>query len=76
MITETRLPQNAAGAFYVTDGCIDCDLCRDVLPTVFSRDEGIGMTIVYQQPQGEKETADALDAVSQCPADAIRADGR
>ncbi|MHB8872506.1 MAG: ferredoxin [Myxococcaceae bacterium] len=35
-----RLPENAAGDFFVDSSCIDCDLCRQLAPSVFDRAEG------------------------------------
>ena len=32
-------PENAPGAFYVDETCIDCDLCRTTAPDCFTRSE-------------------------------------
>jgi hypothetical protein len=34
-----RLPDNAAGEFYVDRSCIDCDTCTRIAPGVFAAAE-------------------------------------
>ena len=70
-----RLPQNAAGRWYVDSACIDCDLCRDTAPQVFRRDDEIGFSIVYHQPETEEEIRTAEQARQGCPVEAIGDDG-
>lgn len=72
---ESRLPQNAPGAWYVDSTCIDCDLCRETAPTVFQRDEDNGNSIVFHQPGTEGEQKLAQAAQSGCPVEAIGSDG-
>lgn len=64
-----RLPENAAGDFYVDASCIDCDACRQIAPTVF-RDHG-GQSSVYRQPRTEEEVLGALKALVACPTASI-----
>jgi hypothetical protein len=40
--SSNRYPENASGAWYVDDQCIDCDLCRETAPSNFIRNEDAG----------------------------------
>jgi glyoxylase-like metal-dependent hydrolase (beta-lactamase superfamily II)/ferredoxin len=64
-----RLPENAAGDFYVDRSCIDCDTCRRVAPGVFT--EGDGFSYVHSQPRTEAERLRALMALVACPTASI-----
>ncbi len=70
-----RTAQNATGKYYVDDSCIDCDLCRNSAPTLFGRDEQVGLSIVHRQPQTTDELTLAEDAREVCPSDSIGNDG-
>jgi ferredoxin len=70
-----RLPENAPGAWYVDSNCTDCDMCREIAPTVFGRNDNIGLSVVIQQPSGEGELKAAREAQAGCPTDAIGDDG-
>ena len=75
-LTE-RLPENVSGAFYITNACIDCDMCRDSAPTVFRRHDDIGLSAVFHQPETEAERQQAQQALEECPTGAIgNDDGR
>lgn len=62
-------PENVDGEFFVDVTCIDCDLCRQIAPTVF-RDEG-DYSVVYHQPSGEAEFDRAGMAIVACPTGSI-----
>jgi len=62
-------PENVDGEFFVDDTCIDCDLCRQIAPSVF-RDEG-DYSVVYHQPSGEAEFSRAGMAIVACPTGSI-----
>lgn len=64
-----RLPDNAAGEFFVDDTCIDCDTCRHIAPSTF-RDHG-GQSSVYHQPATLEERRRALMALVACPTASI-----
>jgi ferredoxin len=66
-----RLPRNIAGAFYVDETCIDCDICREAAPGVFRRDNEMGLSYVWRQPATADEIVLAEDVLRCCPADAI-----
>ena len=62
-------PENVSGDFFVDDTCIDCDLCRQIAPTVF-RDAG-DYSVVYHQPGGAAEIQRAGMALVACPTGSI-----
>jgi ferredoxin len=72
---SAKLPENAAGAFYVDDQCIDCDACRATAPDNFARDEEKGYSYVSKQPENETEEQLCRDALEGCPVEAIGDDG-
>lgn len=66
---------NVPGRFYVDEECIDCDLCREVAPENFQRNEDGGYSYVYKQPESEDEAAQCREALEACPVEAIGEDG-
>jgi ferredoxin len=70
-----KSPGNTAGAFYVDNSCIDCDLCRNTAPATFDRNDEIGMTVVKQQPATPEEVLLAKTAAEDCPTSSIGTDG-
>lgn len=68
---EDRLPQNAPGRFYVDNSCTDCDLCRNLAPDFFRRDDDIGQSFVFRQPVTEEEIQLCMDALGGCPTESI-----
>lgn len=68
-LPELRRPENVPGDFFVDNSCIDCDLCRQIAPTVF-RAEG-DQSAVYQQPVNAEEEFQALKALVVCPTASI-----
>jgi glyoxylase-like metal-dependent hydrolase (beta-lactamase superfamily II)/ferredoxin len=68
-LIEQRRVENVDGDFYVDETCIDCDLCRQIAPEVFSR---LGdKSAVYRQPQTESEEFEALKSLVTCPTASI-----
>jgi glyoxylase-like metal-dependent hydrolase (beta-lactamase superfamily II)/ferredoxin len=61
--------ENAPGNFFVDDTCIDCDLCRQIAPSVF-RDEG-DHSAVHRQPASAQETHRSAMALVACPTGSI-----
>ncbi|CAM6020962.1 unnamed protein product [Sphagnum balticum] len=62
-------PENVDGDFYVDHACIDCNVCRMMTPTVYSR---LGQqSIVYNQPSSDEERLSALQALLCCPTASI-----
>jgi len=66
-----RLPQNAPGRFYVDSTRIDCDLCRDHAPAFFRRDDEIGQSFVFRQPETPDEITLCHEALEGCPTESI-----
>ena len=52
---ESKFEDNTPGKFYVDEECIDCDLCREIAPTMFHRNDDGGYSFVAKQPEGEEE---------------------
>jgi ferredoxin len=71
-----KVPNNAPGAYYVDETCIDCDLCRNIAPTVFGRDDALGLSVIQRQPMTDDERALAEEARVSCPEDSIGNDGQ
>jgi ferredoxin len=72
---KIRWPKNVPGQFYVDAYCTDCDLCRNLAPTVFVRDEEFGNSYVARQPKSPPEIYSCLEAVKGCPQDNVHDDG-
>ena len=71
-----KLPKNVSGKYYVNDNCIDCDMCRELAPNNFRRDDkGDGLSFVYKQPITPEEEAQCKEAKGSCPVEAISDDG-
>ena len=73
--TDDRLPDNAAGKWYVDSSCIDCDVCRTTAPNNFTANEDEGYSYVAKQPENDDETAQCEEAKDSCPVEAIGNDG-
>jgi len=61
--------ENIPGNFFVDDTCIDCDLCRQIAPSVFK--EEYDHSSVYHQPGSPGETHRAAMALVACPTGSI-----
>ncbi len=70
-----KQPENVPGKFYVDSQCIDCDLCRDSVPGFFKRCDDNGYSYVYKQPETEEEIELCMEALAECPVEAIGNDG-
>jgi glyoxylase-like metal-dependent hydrolase (beta-lactamase superfamily II)/ferredoxin len=66
---KDRRSQNVDGDIYVDSSCIDCDTCRWMVPSVFTRTDG--QSAVHQQPATAAERLAALQAVLACPTASI-----
>ena len=73
---EDRWPDNLPGKFYVDEQCIDCDLCREVAPEFFRRNDDQGYSYVFNQPDSQDEVGECEEALESCPVEAIGNDGR
>ena len=72
---ELKYIDNAEGKYYVDQECIDCDLCREVAPTIYQRNDNEGHSFVVKQPEGNEEEEMAKEALDGCPVEAIGNDG-
>jgi ferredoxin len=73
--SANKVPGNRPGRYYVDTECIDCDLCREVAPENFERNEDEGFSYVYKQPETDEERKLCEEARDSCPVEAIGADG-
>ncbi len=72
---DDKYSDNVAGAYYVDEQCIDCDLCRETAPDHFTRNEDGGYSFVFHQPKTDEEKALCEEALEGCPVEAIGNDG-
>ncbi len=72
---DNRYSDNVAGAFFVDDQCIDCDLCRETAPANFTRNDDGGYSYVYKQPENDEERELCEQAMEGCPVEAIGSGG-
>ena len=68
-------PRNAPGKYYNDLTCIDCDMCREIAPEFFIRDDEEAVTYVWKQPTTPKEIAKAEEVRLSCPTETIGNDG-
>jgi ferredoxin len=55
--------------------CTDCDVCREIAPSNFSRDGYQGVSYISKQPTSEEENKQCCEAMEGCPCEAIADDG-
>ena len=65
---------NVVGPFYVDESCLDCDLCRVTAPHSFRAHEEGCHSYVFHQPVSAAEIALCLEALQECPVEAIGRD--
>ncbi len=70
-----RNPLNPSGKYYNDLSCIDCDMCREIAPQIFVRDDEEGYTYTLRQPISEEEIALVQEAMVRCPTETIGDDG-
>ena len=68
-LVERRLAENVPGTFFVDSTCIDCDLCRQIAPDVFT--QAGEQSVVHQQPRTPQEEFASLKALITCPTASI-----
>jgi ferredoxin len=66
---------NVPGKYYVDTTCIDCDMCRNIAPGIFMRDDEGGHSYVARQPSTAAELVLAEEARNSCPTETIGSDG-
>ncbi len=72
---EAKFSDNVEGRFYVDENCIDCDLCREIAPGFFTRNDDEGHSYVIKQPVNEEDLELCVEALNDCPVEAIGDDG-
>jgi ferredoxin len=72
---DQKWEDNVQGQFYVDKECILCSLCTDIAPDNFKESLDGDHDYVYKQPGNEIERKQCMDALEQCPVDAIGHDG-
>lgn len=70
-----KFPQNSGGKFYVDDQCIACDACVIEAPKFFVMNTDEGHAFVQSQPTTPEELKNCMDALEECPVEAIGSDG-
>ncbi len=72
---DNKHPLNLPGAYYNDDTCVDCDLCRELAPEFFRRDDSEGLSYVWRQPATAEEILLAEEVLQSCPTESIGNDG-
>ena len=70
-----KYADNVPGPFYVDKQCILCHLCSDLAPNHFKESGDGDHDFVHKQPQTDEEIAGCIEAMEQCPVEAIGSDG-
>ena len=68
---EYKYKDNVNGRYFVDEQCIDCNLCREEAPKNFTRQEEVGYSYVYKQPEDGEEEEMCKNAMEFCPVEAI-----
>jgi len=66
-----RWEDNVEGPWFVDRSCILCSLCSELAPHSFRESNEGDHDVVYRQPASEEERAQAVEAMEQCPVEAI-----
>ena len=61
--------ENTPGNFFVDTTCIDCDLCRQIAPSVFKEESD--HSVVFRQPESREDVLKAAMALVTCPTASI-----
>jgi ferredoxin len=69
--TLRRLPGNVGGRFYTTEDCDGCAYCASLAPENFDYHKDTNTYFVSRQPRTAVEESEMLEAVEDCPVDAI-----
>jgi ferredoxin len=72
---ELRRLKPGYPVFYVDRECILCSVCQDAAPACFRLSESEDHNVVYKQPADEQELDRCLEALENCPVEAIGKDG-
>ena len=70
-----KIPLNVDGRFFVDTKCINCSLCSEISPDIFSTNHDEGYEYVKKQPENEKELKQVAEVILLCPANAVHDNG-
>jgi glyoxylase-like metal-dependent hydrolase (beta-lactamase superfamily II)/ferredoxin len=73
---SARASENAPGDLFVDDSCIDCETCRVLAPSVFTRSGRLGQSVVGRQPTAASEALRARMAIVSCPTSSIGSESK
>ena len=62
-------------SFFVDQECILCSVCSDAAPNNFRMADSEDHDICYKQPESEEEFEHCIEAMDNCPVDAIGTNG-
>ena len=66
---------NVPGKFYVDKECILCSLCHELAPANFKESDTGDHDVVFKQPTNDSELEACVEALENCPVEAIGDDG-
>jgi ferredoxin len=69
-----KLPRNVPGKYYTTEECDGCAYCAAVAPDSFDFEKGSNTYFVARQPETAEQEDFILEAMEDCPVDAIRSE--
>lgn len=70
----SKNPKNVPGKFYTTEECDGCAYCAAVAPDNFDYDKPTNSYFVSRQPETAEEEELVIEAMDDCPIDAIKVD--
>ena len=70
--TLRRLPANVGGRFFTTEDCDGCAYCASIAPDNFDYQKETNTYFVSRQPRTKAEEDEMMEALEDCPVDAIR----
>jgi ferredoxin len=73
---KRSLPKNVPGRFYTTRNCDGCAYCASIAPENFDFEKSSNTYFVARQPETKAEEENMLEALEDCPVDAICVEGR
>jgi len=62
-------------SFFVDKECILCSVCSDAAPNNFRMSDDEDHDICYKQPESSDELAECMEALENCPVEAIGENG-
>jgi ferredoxin len=71
-VDAKKLPGNVPGKYFTTEECDGCAYCASLAPENFDFEKGTNTYFVARQPQSAEEEDFMLEAMEDCPVDAIR----